>query len=122
LYSERHLSVREIASLTDLSHAVVLAAMERFGIPQNGNGHKRQGPISFGFNYIDYKIMKNKEEQDVSRMIRQYRAGGLSLRQIAGQLNRGLIPTKNSGIWQANTVKKILSRVFFNSDMPDQIA
>jgi len=80
LYSERHLSVREIASLTDLSHSVVLAAMERFGIPQNGNGHKRQGQISFGFNYIDYKIMKNKEEQDVSRMIRQYRAGGLSLR------------------------------------------
>jgi len=80
LYSERHLSVREIASLTDLSHSVVLAAMERFGIPQNGNGHKRQSQISFGFNYIDYKIMKNKEEQDVSRMIRQYRAGGLSLR------------------------------------------
>jgi len=80
LYSERHLSVREIASLTDLSHSVVLAAMERFGIPQNGNGHKRQGQISFGFNYIDYKIMKNKEEQDVIRMIRQYRAGGLSLR------------------------------------------
>lgn len=96
--------------------------MERFGIPQNGNGRKRQGPISFGFNYIDYKIMKNKEEQDVIRMIRLYRAGGLSLRQIAGQLNRGLVPTKNSGIWQANTVKKILSRVFFNSDMPDQIA
>jgi len=50
LYSDRQLSVREIASLTDLSHSVVLAAMERFGIPQNGNGHKRQGQIPFGFN------------------------------------------------------------------------
>ena len=88
LYSGRHLSVREIANRTDLSHSVVLATMDRFGIPQNGNGHKRPGQIPFGFEYTDYQLVKSKAEQGVIRMIRQYRAGGLSLRQIAGRLQR----------------------------------
>ena len=43
-------------------------------------------------------------------MIRQYRVGGLSLRGGAGELNQRLIPTKNNGIWQANTVRNILAR------------
>jgi len=111
LYTGRHLSVREIATLTDLSHSVVLAAMDRFGIPQNGNGQKRPGQIPFGFEYTDYQLVESKAEQGVIRMIRQYRAGGLSLRQIAGRLNQRLVPTKNGGIWQANTVRKILARV-----------
>jgi len=54
--------------------------------------------------------VKNKTEQEVIRMIRQFRASGLSLWKIAGELNRRLIPTKNRGIWQANTVRKILAR------------
>jgi hypothetical protein len=54
--------------------------------------------------------VKNKTQQEVIRMIRQFRASGLSLWKIAGELNRPLIPTKNSGIWQANTVRNILAR------------
>jgi hypothetical protein len=38
------------------------------------------------------------------------RAGGLSLRQIAGQLNQRLILSKDGGSWQANTVRLILAR------------
>ena len=111
LYTGRHLSVREIADLADLSHSAVLAAMDRFGITQNGNGHKRPGQIPFGYSYTDYQLVKNKAEQDVIRMIRQLRASGSSLREIADEMNQKLIPTKNSGIWQANTVRKILMRV-----------
>ncbi len=90
---------------------MVLAAMDRFSMPLNGNGHKRPGQIPFGFEYTEYQLVKSKAEQGVIRMIRQYRAGGLSLRQIAGRLNQHLVPTKNGGIWQANTVRRILSRV-----------
>jgi hypothetical protein len=43
-------------------------------------------------------------------MMRQYRAGGMSLREIAGNLNLKLIPTKQNGVWQANTVRGILTR------------
>jgi len=110
LYLNQHLSIREIARQTDVSHSVVAEAMKRFGIPQNGNGHKHPGQIPFGYDYTDYHLVKNKNEQEVIRMIRQFRASGLSLWKIAGELNRRLIPTKNSGIWQANTVRKILVR------------
>jgi hypothetical protein len=110
LYVGRHLSAREIASVTGVSRSMVLEALDRFGIPQNGNGHRRPGHIPFGFDYLSYRLVKNKAEQGVIRLIRQYRVGGQSLRQIASQLNQHLVPTKNSGIWQANTVRLILAR------------
>ena len=69
------------------------------------------GQIPFGYDYIDYHLVKNKEEQNIIRTIRQYRVGGFSLRHIAKELNRLLVPTKNNGVWQANTVKQILDRV-----------
>ena len=110
LYSKQHLSVREIERLADVSRSVVLEALDRFGIPQNGNGHKRTGHLPFGFDFLNHQLAKNKAEQATIRMMRQYRAGGLSLREIAGNLNQKLIPTKNNGIWQANTVRGILAR------------
>ena len=57
-----------------------------------------------------HQLVKNGAEQAAIRMMRQYRAGGLSLREIAGNLNLKLIPTKQNGIWQANTVRGILAR------------
>jgi hypothetical protein len=42
--------------------------------------------------------------------MRRYRAGGLSLREIAGNLNEMFVPTKHNGVWQANTVRQILAR------------
>jgi hypothetical protein len=35
----------------------------------------------------------------------------LSIREIARELNKRLVPTKNNGIWQAATVSKILEKV-----------
>jgi site-specific DNA recombinase len=110
LYVGRHLSARQIARLTDVSRSVVLEALDRFGIPRNGNGRRHPGQLPFGYEYLGYRLVENKTEQGVVRQIRQYRIGGLSLRQIAGQLNQRLIPTKNNGIWQATTVKGILVR------------
>jgi hypothetical protein len=85
-------------------------ALDRFGTPRNGNGRKRTGHLPFGFDYPNHQLVKNSAEQVTIRMMRQYRAGGLSLREIAGNLNLKLIPTKQNGIWQANTVRKILAR------------
>ena len=110
LNSKRHLSIREIARLADASHSGVLEALNRFGIPENGNRRTHSGQLPFGFNCLNYKLVKNSAEQTAIRMMRQYRAGGLSLREIAGNLNEKLIPTKNNGIWQANTVREILAR------------
>jgi len=66
LYIGRHLSIREIASLTELSHSMVLAAMDRFDIPLNRNGSNRPGQIPFGFDYAEYKLVKSKAKQGCS--------------------------------------------------------
>jgi hypothetical protein len=107
LYANLRLSARQIARLTDVSRSVVLKALDRFGIPKNGNGRTHPGQLPFDF--LDDRLVKNQAEQGVIRTIRQCRVSGLSLRQIAGQLNGRLVPTKNSGIWQANTVRLILA-------------
>jgi predicted DNA-binding protein YlxM (UPF0122 family) len=108
LYKREKLSVREIARLTETSHSTILSALSKFEIPQNGNGHKRRGQIPFGYEYKDFKLIKRKDEQEIIRMIRQYRVNGLSLQKIADELNQKLVPTKNCVVWQANTVKKIV--------------
>lgn len=87
--------------------------MRRLGIHDKG-AKKRvitQGLIPFGYDYKNGKLEKDKEEQKVIRIIKQLRASGLSFREIARELNRRLVPTKKNGIWQANTVSTILSRV-----------
>jgi len=55
-------------------------------------------------------VVENQAEQGVIRPMRQDRAGGLTPRQIAGQLNERLVPNKDGGTWQANTVRLILAR------------
>ena len=110
-YTHERMSAREISRLVGSSRSAVLDALDRFDIPRDVNGRRRIGHLPFGFDYLNHQLVKNGNEQAAIRMMRQYRAGGLSLREIAGNLNLKLIPTKGNGIWQANTVKEILARV-----------
>ena len=118
LYERERLSARAIAKRLNVSHSTVLTALASVGLNgHNGdgkhhNGHRKiKGQIPFGFVAVDNRLVKSDEEQKVIRLARQLRGNGLSLRKIAEELNRRLIATKNNGIWQANTVKKILDRV-----------
>ena len=83
------------------------------GIHENSpnKGHGIKGQIPFGYNYKNGRVEKNEEEQEIIRVIKQLKSNGFSLRGIAKELNKRLIPTKNNGIWHANTVRKILGRV-----------
>ena len=112
LYCGKGLSVREIARKAGVSHSTVLAHLRRHGIKirERDLPRKRKGQVPFGWEYRSYKLVKNPDEQRIIRMIRQYASVGKSFRGIARELNGSLIPTKNNGIWQANTVRKILDR------------
>ena len=110
LYAGRHLSARQIARLTEVSRSTALAALSRCGIPKNGHNCTHPGQLPFGYDYQNYSLVKNQAEQGVIRLMQQGRAGGLSLRQIAGQLNQRMVPSKDGGTWQANTVRLILAR------------
>ncbi len=112
LYIKRDLPIKEIARQMNVSHSTVIECLKRLGIHDKST-RKRvrfQGQIPFGYNYKNGKLEKNKEEQKVIRIIKQMRASELSLRGIARELNKRLVPTKNNGIWQAATVSNILTR------------
>jgi hypothetical protein len=51
--------VREVARLAEVSRSAMLVALIRFDIPQNGNSHKRTGHLPFGFDYLNYQLVKN---------------------------------------------------------------
>jgi len=112
LYASKNLPMREIARQLNVSHSTVIEAFKRLGI-QKGylkNSKKIQGRIPFDYNYKNGRLEKSEEEQEVIGTIKQLRSNGLSLRGIARELNHRLIPTKNNGIWHANTVSIILER------------
>ena len=110
LYAKRHLSARQIARLTRTNRQVVFAALRRCSIPKNGHNRTHPGQLPFGYDYQNYRLVKNQAEQNVIRLMGRAWAEGLSLRQIAGQLNESLVPSKGGGTWQANTVRLILAR------------
>jgi DNA invertase Pin-like site-specific DNA recombinase len=97
----------------NVSHSTVIECLRRLGIHDKGSKKRviTQGQIPFGFDYKNGKLEKNKEEQEVIRIIKQLRSSGLSFRGIARELNKRLVPTKKNGIWQAATVSNILTRI-----------
>jgi hypothetical protein len=112
LHDVAGLSVVQIARRLGVSHAGVVAALRRLGIATDcgRNGHGVKGQVPFGWDLQDCRLVKNGAEQQVIRLIRQLQGGGESLHGIARELNRRLVPTKNAGLWQANTVRLILHR------------
>ena len=113
LYIKQGLSKREIAKRLNVRHSSIIATLKKFGINEDSTNkvHGIQGQIPFGYDYKNGKLEKNVEEQEIIRVIKQLKSSGFSLRGIARKLNKRLIPTKNNGIWHANTVRKILSRI-----------
>ena len=112
LYLGQKYSKREIARQLKVSHSSVIAGLRKAGIHGNilDTTNKRKGQIPLGYDYIDGQLIKNEKEQETIRMIKQLNSNGLSLRGIGKELNKRLIPTKNNGIWQANTIRIILNR------------
>ena len=113
LYCVKGLSARAIASKAEVSHATVLKYLGCYGIEirERDLPNQRKGQIPFGWAIHDSGLVKDPLEQEIIRMMRQFVSTGESFRGIARELNRKLVPTKNNGIWQANTVRKILKRV-----------
>jgi hypothetical protein len=77
-----------MARLTKAYRSVVLAALRRCCIPENSRNRIHPGQLPCGYDYQNYRLVKNQAEQGVIRLMRQGRACGLSPRQIAGQNNQ----------------------------------
>jgi len=80
---------------------------------------ERVGGIPFGFDLDvdETRLVANRPEQVVVRLIRWWRHQGWSLRRIAGELDRRGVPTKKGGsgcqsktTWCHSSVSRIVSR------------
>jgi hypothetical protein len=68
---KKHQSAHEIGEVLNVSHYTVLSAIEKYDLSgTNGSKNHRLGQIPFGWDYVDYQLQKNKEEQGIVRMIK----------------------------------------------------
>ncbi|NPV54741.1 MAG: hypothetical protein HPY71_14700 [Firmicutes bacterium] len=61
-----------------------------------------------GFDRVEGALIANAEEQKILAQIFAWRKAGWTLREIADELNRQGIPTKQGGRWYASTVRYLL--------------
>jgi len=113
LYLGAGLYARETARKGEVSHSTVLANLNRNGIEIRGADlpDRRNGQVPFGWELREYRLVNDAIKKEIIRTISQYVSTAKSLRVIAKELNPNLDPTKNNGIWQANTMRRILKRV-----------
>ena len=98
-----------------------MAQMERELISERTSAalsHKKDrgdtlGQVPYGWSRVDNRLVKNADEQEVLKQIKQMRRNGLSFRHIARALNAQNIPTRRSkskSEWRASTIHHLLNR------------
>lgn len=93
----------------------------------------RQAPYGYGIDPTDrYHLLPDEQTAPVVRRIFALFLGGASRTAIAGQLNREEIPTpaadkgmadksgRSTGLWNAETVRRILTHPVYRGDMAQQ--
>ena len=111
LYQVESLSTNAIARRIGVGQSTVSDAVRRHGLADKTDKSTRHPlHVPFGFDFKKGRLIQNREEQQTIRFVRQLRATGLSLREIAAHLNRKFIPTKRRGVWDATTVRRLLAR------------
>jgi len=69
--------------------------------------------IPYGYNYIDNKLIINKQEASVVKHIFDLYLDGKSMNKIAEYLNEKNIPTKRKKTWRSQTISKILKNQLY---------
>jgi hypothetical protein len=108
---EKGLSLRQIAAQKINSRQVISDALKASGVRLRapGQGHGNPSQLKFGYRKEGGKAVPHMGEQQVIAAIKDLRAEGMTLRQLAHRLTVLDIPTKNGKRrWHAMMVKRIL--------------
>ena len=109
LHHEEKLSTRMIGQKIKAAPSAVSDALHKHGLASEMKKKlTRPHQVPFGYDLQKGHLAINRNEQKTIRMIRQLRATGLSLRDIAAHLNRKLIATKRGGVWAHSTLHYVL--------------
>ena len=78
---------------------------------KRSRGEKTGGTVPYGYT-VDKKGMLHDDprEQRAITLMREFRQEGVSLRNIATELNERRFPPKKNGLWHPQAIKEILDR------------
>lgn len=102
---------RLLAVMSEFERDVV-AERTKAALTHKKSRGERVGKVPVGFDLADdgVTLVPNQEQQAAIALIRELRTLGLSMREIAAELNARGIVAKHGGQWQHTTVQRILSR------------
>ena len=69
--------------------------------------------IPYGYDYVDGKLVINKDEAEIVKKIYQWYLEGHSMGEIAETLVKQDVPTKKQGFWAKKTVSTILKNPLY---------
>jgi len=68
------------------------------------------GSPAYGYEMLDKQLVKVASEYEAIALVKELKASGATLQQIADELNTQSIKTKRGGQWYPTTIKNLLSR------------
>lgn len=110
-YVEEGLSIKQISTLISSSKDTVRQGLLRAGVQlrEHGKPHGRPSQPKFGKRLQGEREVDHKGEQKVVGVVRELRAQGLTLRQVAQTLSQLGVPTKCRGKgWHPEMVRRVL--------------
>jgi len=113
-----------IGAMNEYEKAMILLRLHRGRLSKAKEGGFTGGqrPLGYaktiGFNGREKPdLIKNPQEAETVQLIFKLKRKRMSLRQIAGELNRKGVPTKRGGNWYAGTVRYILNNPVYKGLM-----
>ncbi|MFA7614900.1 MAG: recombinase family protein [Candidatus Caldatribacteriota bacterium] len=103
--------MRQISAETFHSRQVISEVLKASGVRlrAQGQGHGNPSQLKFGYRKEAGKVVPHMGEQQVISAIRDLRAEGMTLRQIAQRMTVLRIPSKNGKLkWHPMMVQRII--------------
>ncbi len=110
-YQENGLSLRQIAAKKVHSRSTIQKNLKRADIKLRapGQSHGNPSQLRFGYRKHACKVVTHMGEQQVIAAIKDLRAEGMTMRQIAQRMTVLKIPSKNGKLkWHPMMIKRII--------------
>jgi hypothetical protein len=107
-YTVEGANLAYIADLTGVSKTTVKDMIRDRGLKRSKDLPVLKGQVPYGWKIRKGRLVEHKGEQEVLAAMKQYKAGGKSLREICRILDASGVRPKRGKSWQAASVMKIL--------------
>jgi DNA invertase Pin-like site-specific DNA recombinase len=96
-----------VGAVSQYERTVIRGRMAAGKAAKRAAGGYVGGTVPYGFRLEDGQVVQDDEEQKVVALVGRRALAGVSLRQIADELERSGLRTRSGGAWHPNTVRRI---------------